>query len=113
MIKINANTNLDQVLDHIGKMNNDIQSVIGGAIEAAKEEIYNDLINTYQIGSDDLVIEFNYYAGDYKLTVDGINPYQLYNNLGVDMDYMLDVIESKMVDTIQQHLTNAGYGSGN
>jgi hypothetical protein len=113
MISIKSNDNLEGVLDFVGKMQNDIQSVIGRAVEEAREEIYTDLINTYQIGVDDLVIEFTYDAGDYKLTVDGINPYQLYNNIGVDMDYMLDIIESKMLSVIQQHLADAGYSDGN
>lgn len=113
MINFKVNTNLPEVIDYINQMSNDIQSVIVSAIAESKDEIYSDLNSTFGIGYDDLVIDFSYDNGSYKLSIDGINEYQLYNNTGFDMDYLLDYVETKMLDKIQSSLDNAGYGNGN
>jgi len=113
VINFKVNTNLPEVIDYINQMSNDIQSVIVSAIAESKDEIYSDLNSTFGIGYDDLVIDFSYDNGSYKLSIDGINEYQLYNNTGFDMDYLLDYVETKMLDKIQSSLDNAGYGNGN
>lgn len=112
MINLRANHNLEELIDGVAQMNNDLQSVITSAVEMAKEEIANDLVNTYQIGYDDLIIDFQYNDGNYSLTVDGINQYQLYNNIGVDMDYIMDFIQNKILEKIKTDVTNAGYKYG-
>ena len=113
MIDIKVRHNLDQVLDYIGKMHNDIQSEMSIAIEMAKEEVYNELLNTYEIGYDDLIVDVLFEGSNYKIIIDGINPYQLYNNLGTDMDSLFDIVENRVLQVIQQHLDNSGYGYGN
>jgi hypothetical protein len=113
MINLRANHNLEELVDAVGQMSNDVQSIITLAVESAKEEIANDLINIYQIGYDDLVIDFQYNDGNYTLTVDGINQYQLYNNIGVDMDYIMDFIQNKILERIKTDVNNAGFLYGN
>ena len=112
MINFKVNTNLPEVIDYVNQITNDVQYIIVSAIEEGKEEIRADLNATFGIGYDDLNIEFLYEGGSYRLIVDGINQYQLYNNTGFDMDYLLNYIENKMVDKIQSNLNNAGYASG-
>jgi hypothetical protein len=112
MINFKVNTNLPEVIDYVNQITNDVQYIIVSAIEEGKEEIRADLNATFGIGYDDLNIEFLYEGGSYRLIVDGINQYQLYNNTGFDMDYLLNYIENKMLDKIQSNLNNAGYASG-
>jgi len=112
MISFRVRTNLPDVIDYVNQLNNEIQYVIVNAIEQSKEEIYTDLTTTFGIGGDDLNIEFSYDGGAYKLSIDGVNQYQLYNNVGVDMDYLLSYVETKMLDRIQSAINQAGFGSG-
>lgn len=113
MINFRVKTNLPDVIDYVNKMYVDIQAIITAAIESSKEDILADLQSVFGVPSDDVVIDFLYNDGNYSLTVDGINQYQLFNNTGFDMDYVLNYIENKMVDRIQSELDQAGYGYGN
>lgn len=112
MISFRVRTNLPDVIDYVNQLNNEIQYVITNAIEQSKEEVYNDLTTTFGIGYEDLNIEFSYDGGSYKLSIDGINEYQLYNNVGVDMDYLLNYVEECMLRNIQSAIDEAGFGSG-
>lgn len=113
MINFRVSNNLPEVIDYVNKMYVDIQAIIAAAIESSKEDILSDLQSTFGIPSDDLEIDFFYNEGDYSLSVDGVNQYQLFNNTGHDMDYLLNYIENKIVDRIQMELDQAGYGHGN
>lgn len=113
MIEFIVKQNLDEVMDYVGQMNNEIQSIVASAVDSAREEITSELVSVYQIGADDLVIDFQFNGGDYTLSVDGINPYQLYNNLGIDMEHVFDFVQGKILDKIQSDLNNAGYAYGN
>lgn len=106
-------TNLSEVVDYINEMNNNIQSIISNAIEMAKIEITEDLFTVFGIPTEDLSIDFYFDGIEYKLTVDGINQYQLFNNTGYDLDFIVNYIENKMLDKIQLELDDAGYGHGN
>lgn len=113
MINLRVSNNLPDVIDYVNKMYVDIQAVIAGAIDSSKEDVLSDLQSVFGVPSDDVIIDFYYNNGNYSLTVDGINQYQLFNNTGFDMDYVLNYIENKIVDRIQMELDQAGYGYGN
>ncbi len=109
MISFKVNTNIPDVIDYVNMLPMQIESIIAKAIETAKEEIHADLVTVFGVGDEDLDIQFSFNGQNYNLRVDGINEYQLFNNTGHDMDYILDFIENKMVDRIQSDLNEAGF----
>lgn len=113
MIGFRVTHNIPDVIDYVNKMYVDIESVIAMAIELSKEDVLYDLQSVFGVPNEDVIIDFYYNNGNYSLTVDGINEYQLFNNTGFDMDYVLNYIENKIVDRIQMELNQAGYGYGN
>jgi len=109
MMGFKVHTNIPDVIDYINMLPMQIESIIAKAIETAKDEIRADLVTVFGIGDEDLDIQFSFDGRNYNLSVDGINEYQLFNNTGHDMDYILDFIENKMIDRIQSDLNEAGF----
>lgn len=113
MIAINATSNFAEVIDYVNQMHNQIQFIVSTSIQKSTDEIKQELFSTFGIPTEDISINFSFDGQNYKLSVEGINQYQLFNNTGYDLDYILNFIENKMVDNIQSDLNNAGYGYGN
>lgn len=111
MINFQVKSNIPSVIDYVNQMHNGIESIISNAIEMAKIEIENDLFSVFGVPTDDLYIDFTFDGRNYKLTIDGINQYQLYNNTGYDIEFVFDYVESKMFEKIQNELNEAGYGN--
>lgn len=109
MISLRVNTNLPDVIDYVNMLPVQIQAIVAKAVETAKEEVRQDLVTVFGVGDEDLDIEFSFDGQNYNLSVDGINQYQLFNNTGFDMDYVLDYIENKILNRIQSDLDEAGF----
>lgn len=109
MIGFRVDTNIPDVIDYVNMLPLQIQAIVTKAVETAKEEVRQDLVTVFGIGDEDLDIQFSFDGKNYNLSVDGINQYQLFNNTGHDVDYIVDYIENKMLNRIQYDLNEAGF----
>jgi len=87
----------------------DIEQKIIEAIQESERDLNTTIYEMLGGGFGDVEIDVNYGNGNYTVSVNNINEYQMYNKTGLTMDDVLDSIETCVLDNINKKLRSSGY----
>jgi|APGre2960657373_1045057.scaffolds.fasta_scaffold02896_3 hypothetical protein len=113
MIRFQAKSNLDEVLDYIYSMPNQIEMLVSQTMADSVNDLQIELPARFGNAANDVVVTLGYDGGEISISVDEINPYHLLNATGETYDDVVLYIEEFISNKLAENFRNAGYDYGN
>lgn len=113
MINLKVTTNLDDVVDYINSIPNQIEMIISQVMADSMSELQTSVPDRFGNAASEATVMLDYNGGEIVITVDGVNPYHLYNSTGESYEDILAYVEDFVSNKMTEKFRSEGFDYGN